>query len=58
MDTEKLKEMHEEIQRISEAVARLKELSGGVQAIDRNVARILASVTMLRINVSDLLEIS
>ena len=57
MDIEKLKQIHREIEAISKAANRLKKLSGGVQAIDRNASRILASTKMLEINISDLLEI-
>ncbi len=31
-------------------------MSGGIQAVDRNVNRILASIKMLEINISDLVE--
>lgn len=54
---DKLKEIKSEIENISKAATRLKELSGGIQAIDRNASRILASVKMLEINISDLLDI-
>ena len=57
MDTQRLEEMHREIESIKRAVVRLRELSGGIQAVDRNVHRILASTKMLEINVSDLLQI-
>jgi len=57
METKKLKQIQKEIENISRASNRLKELSGGVQAIDRNASRILASVKMLEINISDLMEI-
>ena len=57
MEIEKLREIQKEIEAISKATKRLKEISGGIQAIDRNASRILASTKMLEINVSDLLEI-
>ena len=56
-DIKKLEEIHEEIKKITKAAARLKEISGGIQAIDRNASRILASAKMLEINISDLLNI-
>ncbi len=56
MDTKKIKDLQEEIATIKQAAYRLKEKSGGIQAIDRNTARILASLKMLEINVTDLLE--
>jgi hypothetical protein len=35
----------------------LKEISGGIQAVDRNADRILASVKMLEIDISDVVDI-
>lgn len=57
MEIEKLREIQKEIEAISKAANHLKEISGGIQAIDRNASRLLASVKMLEINISDLLEI-
>ncbi len=31
----------------------LKEISGGIQAVDRNADRILADIRMLEININD-----
>ena len=31
----------------------LKEISGGIQAVDRNADRILADIKMLEININD-----
>jgi hypothetical protein len=50
-----LKKMDDQIQLIKKAALELKNLSGGVQAVDCNVQRILASTKMLEINFSDLL---
>lgn len=36
----------------------LKNFSGGIQAADRNVDRILTSVKMLEINISDISNIA
>jgi hypothetical protein len=52
-----IKRMTEKIQAIKEAATELKHLSGGMQAVDRNVDRILASVKMLEINISDIASI-
>ncbi len=57
VDKELVVDMDEKIQAIKKAALELKELSGGMQAVDRNADRILASVKMLEINVSDVLEI-
>ena len=52
-----VKEMAEEIRLIKEAATKLQHISGGVQAVDRNVDRILASVAMLEMNISDIVDI-
>ena len=52
-----IQEMAKRIASIKENANRLKAMSDGIQAVDRNVDRILASVKMLEINVSDLAEI-
>jgi len=52
------KEMAEKIQAIKEAATELQNISGGIQAVDRNVDRILANVKMLEINISDILGIA
>jgi hypothetical protein len=48
-----LKKVVSKIEVIKEASLQLKQYSHGIQAIDRNVERILASVKMLEINFSD-----
>jgi hypothetical protein len=53
-----VKEMAEKIQAIKEAATELKNISGGIQAVKRNVDRILASIKMLEINISDTLGIA
>jgi len=55
MNRRDLKKMDTRIKTIKKAAQELKELSGGIQAVDRNASRILASVKMLEINISDLL---
>ena len=55
MDRRDLSKMDTRIRAIKKAAQELKELSGGIQAVDRNASRILASVKMLEINISDLL---
>ncbi len=56
MNKEKLREITRQIEIIKTAAERLKELSGGIQAIERNASRILASTKMLEINFTDLLK--
>jgi hypothetical protein len=57
VEKSKLIELSEKIQAIKQAATELKELSGGIQAVDRNADRILASVKMLEINISDVLDL-
>jgi len=52
-----IKVMIEKIQAIKDAATELKRISGGIQAVDRNVDRILASVKMLEINISEIANI-
>jgi hypothetical protein len=51
----KIEEMAEKIQLLKETANELKHISRGIQAVDRNVDRILASIRMLEINISDVL---
>ena len=57
VDKDLVVKMDEKIQAIKKAALELKEISGGIQTVDRNADRILTSVKMLEINVSDVLEI-
>jgi len=49
----KIEDMAEKIQILKQTATELKRISGGIQAVDRNVDRILASIKMLEINISD-----
>lgn len=55
MSRRELKKIDTRIKTIKKAAQELKTLSGGIQAVDRNADRILASVKMLEINITDLL---
>jgi uncharacterized protein Yka (UPF0111/DUF47 family) len=55
MDHETMKKMAAEIKSLREGAEELKNLAEGIQAVERNADRILASVKMLEINISDLL---
>jgi hypothetical protein len=57
MDRREIKKMDTRIKAIKKASQELKNLSGRIPAVDRNVERILASVKMLEINISDILEL-
>lgn len=51
-----LVELDESVQAVKNAARHLKRTAEGMQAVERNVDRILASTRMLEINVSDLLH--
>jgi hypothetical protein len=53
----RIREMAEKIKAIKESATELKQISGGIQAIDKNVDRILACVRMLEIDISDVVDI-
>ncbi len=55
MNQREIVKMDRRVKTIKKAAEELKELSRNIPAVDRNAARILASVKMLEINVSDLL---
>ena len=58
MDMKLIQKMDAQIKSLRRAAHKLKRISGGIQAIDRNVDRILASVKMLEINVSDIVNLN
>ncbi len=45
------------IRSIKRSAVELRNLSGGIEAVDRNVDRLLASVKMLEINISDVADL-
>jgi hypothetical protein len=53
----KIEDMAQNIAALKQTANELKRISGGIQAVDRNVDRILASIKMLEINISDLLGV-
>ena len=52
-----IKLLVEKIETIRRAATELKDISGGIQAIDRNVDRILSSVKMLEIEITDVADV-
>ena len=52
----KLEEMADKIRSLKQTAIELKAMSGGIQAVDRNVNRILASIRMLEINIVELAD--
>ncbi len=57
MNRREMKRLDTRIQTIKKAAQELKGLSEGIPAIDQNVNRILASVKMLEINITDILDL-
>jgi len=57
MKRREIKKLDTRIKAIKKAAQELKRFSRGIQAVDRNADRILASAKMLEINISDLLEL-
>ena len=53
----KIEDMAEKIQLLKQTATELKRISGGIQAVDRNVDRIQANIKMLEISVSDVVDI-
>ena len=51
-----IKGMATKIKAIRDNAAALKDISGGIPAVEKNADRILASVKMLEISVSDVAE--
>ena len=56
-DVNTVKEMAEKIALIRKEAQALKAMSGGNQSVDKNIDRILSSVKMLEINITDVAEI-
>jgi hypothetical protein len=51
-----LEGIDEKIQLMKKAAQELKEMGKNIPAMDRNLLRILASIKMLEINISDVLD--
>ncbi len=52
-----IKEMDAVIQEIKKNVKHLLAISGGIQGVDRSCDRILASINILELNISDLVDL-
>ena len=52
-----LKAIHSRIREIKSAAEKLGVLGGNFPALERNTARILASLNMLELNISDLIDL-
>ncbi len=51
-----LEGIDEKIQLMKKAAQELKEMGKNIPAMDRNLVRILASIKMLELNISDVLD--
>ncbi len=51
-----LEGIDQKIQLLKETAQELKEMGKNIPAMDRNLLRILASIKMLEINISDVLD--
>lgn len=52
-----LEGMAEKVRALRKTATELKEMCGGIQAVERNVDRILSSVRMLEISVVEIIDI-
>ncbi len=57
-EKELLLTMRDKIEQMKTLSGELKKLSNGIPAVDCNLTRIMASINMLEINVSDLAYIT
>ena len=53
-----IKGMADKIKALKKTALELKAMSGGIQAVDRNVDRILTNIRMLEINIGELADYS
>ena len=53
-----LNEINAEIQSMKKSAEALKQLGKDFPTVDRNIVRILASIKMLEINISDIVDLA
>jgi hypothetical protein len=58
MDRKHLEDMTEDIQTMRDIAERLHEKGKGIESIDRNMIRILSSIRLLELNVTDVVKIA
>jgi prefoldin subunit 5 len=51
-----IRDLNQSVQRMRQIAEELKGKAGMIQAVERNVDRILASIKMLELNISDVKE--
>ncbi|HVN95351.1 MAG TPA: hypothetical protein VMT62_02890 [Syntrophorhabdaceae bacterium] len=52
-----LKQIDNKVQKLKKTAEELMEIGGDIEAVKRNLVRILASVKMLELNISDVARI-
>jgi len=52
-----IKKMDAKIKEIRKAAEELQELGGDIEAVNRNLVRLLASTKMLELNISDAISL-
>ena len=57
MDEWPIEEISELIQRMRQLADELKDKAGGIQAVERNLDRIMTHIKMLELNISDVKEL-
>lgn len=57
IDKERLESMAEEIQKMRDMAEHLKEMGKGMGSVECNIARILSSIRLLELNISDVAKI-
>ena len=57
MDEWRIEEISELIQRMRQLADELKDKAGGIQAVERNLDRIMTHIKMLELNISDVKEL-
>ncbi|MBN1255340.1 MAG: hypothetical protein JXA50_08715 [Deltaproteobacteria bacterium] len=57
MESVDIKALDVIIQRMRHDAEELKEMADGIQAVERNLDRILASIKMLELNISDVQDL-
>jgi CRISPR/Cas system-associated endonuclease Cas3-HD len=57
VDEYPLEKMLRSIRSIKKSAVELRNLSGGIEAVDSNADRILASIKMLEINISNMADL-
>jgi hypothetical protein len=52
-----VKKMDAKIKEIRKAAEELREMGGDIEAVDKNLVRLLASTKMLELNISDAISL-